>query len=114
MSKLTVTLDAPKLRNLVKTRSYQNNQGETVTVQEVKFELVPMKEQKVTYSTDKYDLVKTHFAAAIQTKEEREANAPTVFIGEAIETRWKNEQTYVATPLPSGSSKQEDPDDLPF
>lgn len=49
-----------------------------------------MKEPKVIFSADKYDLVKTHFAAAIQTKEQRDAKEPSLFIGEGITTVWKN------------------------
>ena len=112
MSKIQVTLDASKLRGLVANRSYQNKNGETVTVQEVKFELVAVKEPKVIFSKDNYEIQKTHFASVIQTKEEREAKAPTVYIGEGFTTVWKNEQptaTHQAVPI------QDEPEnDLPF
>lgn len=90
-NKITITLDTQKLKGIAKDRTYNNRNGEPVTVKELKFELVEVKEPKVTYSTDKYDLVKTHFAALPQTKEEREAKAETVFIGEGITTVWKND-----------------------
>jgi hypothetical protein len=93
MSKIQVTLDATKLRNLVSKRTYQNRQGEQVEAQEVKFELVPMKEenQKVIFEKDNLQIVKTHFAVAIQTKEEREVKAPANYIGEGFTQVWKND-----------------------
>lgn len=94
-NKIMITLDASKLKGLAKDRTYNNRSGEPVTVKELKFELVEVKEPKVTYSTDKYDLVKTHFAAIPQTKEERDAKADTVFIGEGTTTVWKNDTPVV-------------------
>ena len=89
--KITITLDVSKLKGLTTERSYNNSQGEKVTVKELKFELVPVKQEKVIFSAEKYDLVKTHFACKTQTKEEREAKAETVFLGDGLTTRWKNE-----------------------
>ena len=116
MSKISVTLDASKLRNLVSKREYQNNQGETVQVQEVKFELVPVKEPKTIYTAEKYRIDKTHFASVIQTKEEREAKAKTIFIGEGFTTIWNNadQPAQVFNAVPVGEVKEEEHDDLPF
>jgi hypothetical protein len=117
MSKIQITLDATKLRNLVSKRTYQNKQGEQVEAQEVKFELVPMKveNQKVIFEKDNLSIVKTHFAVAIQTKEEREAKADTVYIGEGFTTVWNNEektaQVFNAVPV---AQVEEEKDDLPF
>jgi len=107
MSKIQVTLDANKLRNLVSQRSYKNREGQDVVLQEVKFELVPVKEPKTIYTADAYRIDKTHFAAVIQTKEERTNKAPTVYIGEGFTTVWANEQTKVheAEILPQQSSE---------
>ena len=112
MSKIQVTLDATKLRTLVSKREFQNKQGETVQVQEVKFELVPVKEPKQIYEKDNMRIMKTHFASVIQTKEEREAKAETIYIGEGFTTFWgsdKKEEVHTATPI-----KEEEQDDLPF
>lgn len=95
MSKIIVTLDTSKLKGLAKDRTFNTRDGQSVTVKELKFELVEVKEPKVTYSADKYDLVKTHFAAATQTKEQRDAKEPTVYIGEGITTVWKNDTPAV-------------------
>jgi hypothetical protein len=112
MSKIQVTLDATKLRNLVSQRAYQNKQGETVQLQEVKFELVPVKEPKTIYTADKYRIDKTHFASVIQTKEQRDAKAETVYIGEGFTTIWINEiPVHNAVPV---NAEEELKDDLPF
>ena len=113
MSKIQVTLDATKLRNLVSKRTYKNKENVDVQVQEVKFELVPVKEPKTIYTAEKYRIDKTHFASAIQTKEEREAKADTIFIGDGFTTIWnntENTQTFNAVPV----SETNEDDDLPF
>src|SRR5690349_21003281 len=112
MSKITVTLDATKLRNLVQKREFDAKDGTKMQVQEVKFVLVPVKEPKIIFEGNGYKLQKTHFASVIQTKEEREAQAETIFIGEGITTLWdQKEQIFTATPVSQGD---EEPDDLPF
>ena len=112
MGKLQVTLDASKLRNLISKRSYKNKDGQEIELQEVKFELIEVKEPKTIYTSDKYRIDKTHFASVIQTKEEREAKSDTVYIGEGFTTVWSNAETvtHVATPI----KEVEDKDDLPF
>lgn len=115
MSKISITLDASKLRNLVSKRQFQNKEGVTMEVQEVKFELVPVKEPKIIYEGNGYKLQKSHFASVIQTKEEREAQSETIFIGEGITTLWDNAgqgQVFNATPVVEGEKAE--PEDLPF
>jgi hypothetical protein len=90
MAKVQVTLDATKLRNLISKRSYKNKDGVEVELQEVKFELVEVKEPKQIFEKDNMKIMKTHFAAAIQTKEERESKADTIYIGEGFTTVWNN------------------------
>lgn len=114
MSKITISLDASKLRPLVSKRQFQNKEGQTMEVQEVKFELVPVKEPKIIYEGNGYKLQKSHFASVIQTKEEREAQAETIFIGEGITTIWDNAgqgSVFNATPV---TENQEEDDNLPF
>jgi hypothetical protein len=112
MSKIQVTLDATKLRNLVTNRSYTNRDGQQVDLQEVKFELIAVKEPKTIHTTDKYRIDKTHFASVIQSKDEREAKAPTIYIGEGFTTIWSAEDVVVhqAEIVSNSTSK----DDLPF
>lgn len=114
MSRITVTLDATKLRELVKKREFENKEGQKMQVQEVKFELVEVKEPKIIYEGTGYKLSKTHFASVIQTKEEREAQAETIFIGEGITTIWDNANNinvFNAVPV---TGDEDESDDLPF
>lgn len=114
MNKIQITLSAEKLRNLVTKRSYENKNGETVQLQEVKFELVPVKaeSQKVIYEKDNFKIVKTHFAAAIQTKEERESKKDTFYIGDGFSHIWDNSENVEVAEVVN--STQEDDDSLPF
>ena len=113
MSKITITLDATKLRTLVSKRQFKNKDGVDMEVQEVKFELVQVKEPKVIHKGNGYELHKTHFASVIQTKEEREAKAETVFIGEGVTTVWDNAgQGAVFNAVPASSTEEES--DIPF
>lgn len=113
MAEIQVTLDASKLRNLVSNRAYKNKEGQDVQVQEIKFKLVEVKEPKTIFTSDKYKINKTHFACVIQTKEEREAKADTIYIGEGFTTIWNadNVQVHQAEVI---SPKAVVKDDLPF
>lgn len=112
MSKITITLDATKLRNLVTKREFDSKDGVKMQVQEVRFELVEVKEPKIIFEGNGYKLQKSHFASVIQTKEEREAQAETIFIGEGITTIWdQKEQVFNAIPV---SDSIEEADNLPF
>jgi len=109
MSKIQVTLDAAKVRPLITSRKYTNKEGAEVEVQEVKFELIELKEPKTIVTKDNYRIDKTHFAVKIQTKEEREAKAPAVYVGEGFTTIWSNSgQSQNSTILLTES------DDFPF
>ena len=110
MSKIAITLDATKLRSLVTKREFDAKDGTKMQVQEVRFELVEVKEPKIIFEGSGYKLQKTHFASVIQTKEERESKAETVFIGEGITTIWdQKEQVFSSTP-----ATEEQSDDIPF
>jgi len=109
MAKIQVTLDASKLRNLVSKREYKNKAGETVQLQEVKFELIEVKEPKTIFQADKYRIDKTHFASVIQTKEQRDAKSETVYIGEGFTTIWSNNDQPIQAEI-----IQEEIDDVPF
>ena len=107
--KMQITLDVSKMKGLKKSRAFKNGQGETVTIDEIKLEVVPLKEEKVVFSTDKYDLVKTHFIVVPQTKEQRDAKEQSIFVGDGLVTRWKNDDqpTQSTNPL-----LQDDEDDI--
>tara|TARA_R110000803_G_scaffold161009_1_gene224823 strand:+ start:262 stop:600 length:339 start_codon:yes stop_codon:yes gene_type:complete len=110
-SKITVSIDTDKTRQLVVEDTYKNKKGDDVKVQRIKFELVEMKEesQKVIYDHEKFQLIKTHFAVKPQTKEERAAKADAVFVGEGVSQRWKSDSQGQ-----SSSNAQPPIDDLPF
>lgn len=113
MAEIQVTLDASKLRNLVSNRAYKNKEGQDVQIQEIKFKLVEVKDPKTIFTSDKYKINKTHFACVIQTKEEREVKADTIYIGEGFTTIWNahNVQVHQAEVI---SPKPVVEDDLPF
>jgi len=115
MSKIQVVLDAAKIRPLVSNRTFKNKDGVDVTVQEVKFELVDIKPEnhKVIYEKDRFKIVKTHFAAANQTKEEREAGAATVYVGEGFSHVWDNEGQQ-STSQPAPAQTGDSGGDFPF
>ena len=109
MAKIQVTLDASKLRNLISKRNYKNRDGENVDVEQVKFELIEVKEPKQIYEKDSMKIMKTHFACVIQTKEDREAKADTIYVGEGFTTIWND-----APKAQSSVQAQAVPDALPF
>ena len=114
MAKIKVVLDASKIRPLIQNRTYKDKDGKDVTIQEVNFELVEVKEPKTIYEKDNMKIVKTHFASVIQTKEERDARAATVYIGEGFTTIWGNSEQ---SQQPQQSQQQAAPQpssNLPF
>lgn len=114
MQKITVVLEAAKLRQCIKERTYTNKEGKEVKVQEVVVDLVELKpeKQKEIFKHEKFTNVKTHFAVKPQTKEERDANAETVFLGDGITQVWKNDNTQPQSV--SEIKPIEEDDDLPF
>lgn len=113
MAKIQITLDDAKLRTLVSKRSYTDKDGKVIDLQEVKFELVEVKEPKTIFTKDNYRIDKTHFAAVIQTKEERDAKAPTIYIGDGFTTIWGSSEPATATTQQAAPTAQVE-DTLPF
>lgn len=94
MDKILITLDFGSIKNShIKSRTYKGRDGE-VTRKELNLEVVPLKESKVIKDADTWQLVKTHFVAIQQTKEEREQKLPTVFVGEGKMFIDKNDQFF--------------------
>ena len=115
MSKITVNLDVTKLRPLITKRSYTNKEKVEVHLQEIKFELVEVKEPKLIFEDVNRKVFKTHFAAAIQTKEQREAKEESFFIGEGYTTEWETKERQDPTQaayVPAVGDEEED--NLPF
>ena len=116
--KIIIAIDKDYVDMLTSTRSYKNKDGVDVTKTEVKAELIQMKDssQKVVYESDKFKLVKTHFAVKIPTKEERQSKANPVYVGEGITQMWNesssNERNGSFSAQNSAPTAEDD--DLPF
>lgn len=93
MNNIQVSINAVEASKCVESRAYTNAQGEEINIQELKFDLIPVREenQKTIYSHDKFTLVKTHAAVIKQSSEQRQAKEQRVFIGDGISQIWKNE-----------------------
>lgn len=111
MEKINITLDLSKINKAkITDRSYENGEGKTVTAKEYKVVVVPLKEEKVLATGDTWTMVKTHFVADEQTKEEREAGEKTNYVGEGITFRNKSEGAPSSkTEYPEG-----DDNEIPF
>jgi single-stranded DNA-binding protein len=119
MSKTTVTIDLTKIdKSRIDTRTYTNREGVEVTVKEYKLDVVPLKQERALKKTDgtliggdTWQLMETHFACESQTKEEREANKETVYIGKGVQFQDKtpvdNEQPP-AQQVPAGEQPPAD------
>ncbi len=83
--KISLTIDVSKIsKSKIIERKYKDKDGNEVTAKEYNIDIVPLKEVKVLKSGNGWDMVKTHFAAEAQSKEERAAKAKTVYVGEGI------------------------------
>ena len=85
MHKVSITLDVSKFdKSKIVDRKFKTQAGVEVTQKEYKIELIPRKEVKTVKETDTYKLDNTHFVVQQQTKEERAARAPAVYVGQGF------------------------------
>ena len=114
MSKIMVKVEADKLRSLIETETYTNKDGEQISKQVVKFDLVAKKpeSQKTVYEGKGYDLVDSHYAMVPQTAEERASKADITYIGGGVSVVWENQPQ--SAPQPVGALPDSGDDDLPF
>lgn len=92
MEKISITIDLGKLdKTRINNRTFTNKDGQEVTVKEYKLDVVPLKEKKLIKEGDTWKMVKSHFVADSQTKEERENKTQTNFIGDGIMFEKKGE-----------------------
>lgn len=97
MAKLSITLDLTKIdKTRIVERKYQDRDGVEHTAKEYKVDLVELREPKFIKEGSWGRMLKTHFVVQAQTKEEREAKAPSVFIGDGF----KFERPEDAGPAP--------------
>ena len=106
-TKISVSIDADKARELLSNRSYKDKSGNEIAIKEIKFDLVEMKpeSQKVVYIK--------WFAKDKKTQEERENKVEAFYVGEGVSQVWKNEAGS-ATSFQAAPKKVEVADDLPF
>ena len=82
MDKINVTLDVSKInKDKIVERKYKNKNGEDVVEKNYKIEVVPVKEKKVVTSGPNWVLVKTHYVAEVQTKEEKANKVKMRYVG---------------------------------
>ena len=108
--KVSINVDVTKLpEERIHERSWTDRNGETHTSKEIRLDVVPLKNPKVIKEYDSSTLMKTHFVCLSQTKEERQARAETVYVGEG--TQFIND----ASPSSHEPAFMDDMDDqIPF
>lgn len=103
MEKVSITLDLSKIdKTRILPRSYKTKDGEEQTAKEYKVELIELKEPKQIAQGDWGKMIKTHFVVQTQTKEEREAKAPSVYIGEGFKFERPQDNQITKADVPFG------------
>lgn len=115
MEKVSITLDLSKIdKSRIEKRTFTDKSGVEHTALDYKMDLVPLTQQKFIKEGDGWRMVKTHFLAQAQTKQEREAKADTVFLGDGIMFENTNTQPSDRAPQASTNTDEINPDDIPF
>lgn len=109
MSKLSIVLDPQECNKAIFENTYTNKYGDQVTKQELRFELIELRDEKkkLIHEGPKVKITKTHFAIKEQTPEERKEKADYIFLGQA------NTIEFFNPDAPAASTKPVE-DDLPF
>jgi hypothetical protein len=106
MQKISITLDLAKINKAkITDRTFDTLNGQQ-TAKEYKIDVIPLKEEKLIKEGDTWKMIKTHFVAEAQTKEERENGVKGTIIGDGIMFKDKLEDLDVNQDLGS--------DDIPF
>lgn len=85
MEKVSITIDLAKIdKTRIFTRTYKDKDGVEHTAKEYKVDLVPLKDERFVTEGAWGKMFKTHFLVQAQTKEERAAKSPSVFIGDGF------------------------------
>lgn len=113
MKKLTLRLDLTKIdKTKITDRTYQKQDGTSVTEKNYNFELVPLKEEKVVKTTDKYVLVKVAMLADKSIKGADGKYINGTVLGDALEFR--NVEEVKPNVVPSGYNGEIEVDYSPF
>lgn len=85
MRRITISIDLGKLdKSRIQKRTYEKN-GQQITVNELKLDVIEVAEPKVLKEGDTWRLVKSCFVAETPTKEEREGRVKTAIVGDGVE-----------------------------
>lgn len=94
MNKLNITLNLSKIdKSKIVDRTYKDKEGNDVTEKQYKVEVIPLKARRFVAEGDTWTMYKTHFVVEAQTKEERNSNGATNYVGEGFEFVTKNPST---------------------
>jgi len=110
MKKAQITIDLSKIdKTKIIEREFTTKAGEVVKQKLYKLDLVPLKEPKFVKEGPTWLLEKVGFLAEPQTKEERDAKVPSVFLGDVTSFREHNK-------TPDGDNYPQQPmdDSVPF
>lgn len=114
MEKISVTLDLSKIdKSKIVDRKYTDKAGVEHVAKEYKIDVVPLKAEKFVTEGSWGKMFKTHFVAQAQTKAEREAQAPSVFIGDGFRFESAKSQNSPSV-LPNYTEEKINPEDIPF
>ena len=112
MIKTSLTIDLNKVdMTKVVVKKYKNAVGQEVEVRELKLDLVQLKEPKFVKDFPNSVMKKVAFLVEPQTKQEREAKAKNVFVGDGFIFEPKTEGGEDAISYPSDDTT---PEDIPF
>lgn len=85
MEKISITIDLKKVdKTRITERTFTNAEGVEETEKNYSLDLIPLKQPKVIKEGPTWKMVKKYFLVQGQTKEERSAKAPSVFMGSGI------------------------------
>ena len=120
--RIQITIDVSKIDKSRITEKRYMKDGKEVVEKLLKLEVIPLKNERFVTEGDTWKLIKTHFVATAQTKEERANKVRGTILGDGIVLRNKVDQGVdYGTPQPTvlrkpaGYPEEEiNPDNIPF
>lgn len=110
MEKVSITVDVMRLdKNQIKERRYTDSKGHEVVAKDLKLDVVPLREPKVIKEGEGWQLIKTHFVAEQQTKEQKDKKEKSKIVGSGVMFK----DTKVV-PVPATSHEDIDLNSIPF
>lgn len=84
--KLNIRLNVSKInKDKIFEKKYKDKDGNDVVEKLYNMDVIPLKERKMISQGDGWTMYKTHFVVEKQTKEEKDAQKQSNFIGEGFE-----------------------------